>query len=157
MDATRKEKERLRAGTFKGRVCSRFIFFFQRRAVILLLKQKSHFLPVIIPCSGGKLALSLLSNTAFSLGVTVISNFEERQLGLQWTNAAEPLSIEDPLNMGAVYGMLICDIVLYMLIAWCVTVFSIQSLCVLKYEFSLPICFGYACIYAWQELLQHNA
>ena len=64
------------------------------------------------------MALSLLSNTAFGLGVTVISNWEERQLGLQWSNAGEALSIVDPLNMGAVYGMLICDIVLYMLIAW---------------------------------------
>ena len=72
----------------------------------------------VCPFSGGKLALSLLSNTAFGLGVTVISNWEERQLGLQWSNAGEELSIEDPLNMGAVYGMLICDIVLYMLIAW---------------------------------------
>ena len=68
--------------------------------------------------SGGKLALSLLSNTAFGLGVTVISNWEERQLGLQWSNAGEALSIVDPLNMGAVYEMLICDIVLYMIIAW---------------------------------------
>ena len=50
--------------------------------------------------------------------MTVISNWEERQLGLQWSNAGEALSIVDPLNMGAVYGMLICDIVLYMIIAW---------------------------------------
>ena len=64
------------------------------------------------------MALALLSNTAFGLGVIVISDLEERQLGLQWDNVADPLSIEDPLNMGAVFGMMICDIVLYMLIAW---------------------------------------
>ena len=68
--------------------------------------------------SGGKLTLALLSNTAFGLGVTVISDWEERQLGLQWNNVADPLSIDDPLNMGAVFGMMICDIILYMLIAW---------------------------------------
>lgn len=69
-------------------------------------------------CSGGKLALSLLSNTAFALGVTVISNWEEKQLGLQWNNLGEPLSIDEQLNMGAVIAMMICDIILYMLIAW---------------------------------------
>ena len=74
----------------------------------------------LIYTSGAKLTLSLLSNTAFGLGVTVISNWEEKQLGLQWSNAGEPLSIDDPLNMGAVFAMMICDIILYMLIAWCV-------------------------------------
>ena len=69
-------------------------------------------------CSGAKLTLSLLSNTAFGLGVTVISNWEEKQLGLQWSNAGEPLSLEEPLNMGAIFAMMICDIILYMLIAW---------------------------------------
>ena len=71
-----------------------------------------------IYCSGTKVALSLLSNTAFGLGVSVISNLEEKQLGLQWSNVGEPLSIDDPLNMGAIFAMMICDIILYMLIAW---------------------------------------
>ena len=68
--------------------------------------------------SGGKLALSLLSNTAFGQGATVISHWEESRLGLQWTNIAKPLSIIEPLNMGAIFGMMICDIVLYLLLAW---------------------------------------
>ena len=48
----------------------------------------------------------------------MISDWEQKELGLQWNNAAEPMSIEDPLNMGAIFGMMICDIILYMLIAW---------------------------------------
>jgi ATP-binding cassette subfamily A (ABC1) protein 3 len=66
----------------------------------------------------GKLALALFSNTAFDLGLRVISILEQSQLGLQWDNVSQPLSIENPLNMGAVFGMLICDIFLYMIIAW---------------------------------------
>ena len=72
--------------------------------------------------SNGKLALALFSNTAFDLGLRVISILEQSQLGLQWDNVSEPLSIDNPLNMGAVFGMLICDILLYMIIAWSVYV-----------------------------------
>ena len=68
--------------------------------------------------SNGKLALALFSNTAFDLGLRVISILEQSQLGLQWDNVSEPLSIDNPLNMGAVFGMLIFDILLYMIIAW---------------------------------------
>ena len=64
------------------------------------------------------MALSLLSNTAFGQGATIISHWEESRLGLQWDNVAKPLSIEEPLNMGAIFGMMICDIVLYLLLAW---------------------------------------
>ena len=64
------------------------------------------------------MVLALLSNTAFGLGVIVISDLEGQQLGLQWDNIDRPLSIEEPLNMGAIFGMMICDIILYMLIAW---------------------------------------
>ena len=71
----------------------------------------------VVP-SNGKLTLALLSNTAFSMGVTLISNLEQQELGLQWDNIGEPLSIEDPVNMGAVFGMMICDILLYLIIAW---------------------------------------
>ncbi|CAI8011248.1 ATP-binding cassette sub-family A member 3 [Geodia barretti] len=66
----------------------------------------------------GKLALALFSNTAFDLRLRVISILEQSQLGLQWDNVSEPLSIDNPLNMGAVFGMLIFDILLYMIIAW---------------------------------------
>ena len=48
----------------------------------------------------------------------MISDWEERQVGLQWNNLAEPLTIEEPLSVGTVFGMMIFDIVFYMLIAW---------------------------------------
>ena len=92
----------------------RFVNIYRAFGAVFLV----HVLHSSISCSGGKLALSLFSNTAFGLGVFVISDLEERQLGLQWNNVADPLTIDEPLNMGAVFGMMICDIILYMLIAW---------------------------------------
>ncbi|CAI8011245.1 ATP-binding cassette sub-family A member 3, partial [Geodia barretti] len=90
-----------------------FILFFISFVPMLFIP----FFTAKIPY-GGKLALSLLSNTAFGQGAMVISHWEESRLGLQWDNVAKPLSIEEPLNMGAIFGMMICDIVLYLLLAW---------------------------------------
>jgi len=61
---------------------------------------------------------SLLSNTALGFGVEVIARLEQRNSGLRWDNVADPIAADDPFNMGWVFGMLIIDSFLYMLVAW---------------------------------------
>ena len=48
----------------------------------------------------------------------MLSQLELRQEGLRWGNAASPLSAEDNFNMVWVYGMLLLDSILYMVVAW---------------------------------------
>jgi len=67
---------------------------------------------------GAKLGVCFLSNTCVGLGVEVLSRLELRQEGLTWSNAALPLSAEDSFNMVWVYGMLVLDSILYMVVAW---------------------------------------
>lgn len=64
-----------------------------------------------------KLFMSLLSNTAMSLGFNVILRYEGTQEGLQWSNIFQPVSIDDNFHLGHVIIMLIVDAVLYLLIA----------------------------------------
>ena len=52
------------------------------------------------------------------LGMEMISRLEQREEGLQWTNFADPLSVDDHFNVSWVMVMLLVDSVVYMLIAW---------------------------------------
>lgn len=52
------------------------------------------------------------------LGMEVISRLEQREEGLQWTNIAGPLSVNDQFNVCWVMGMLLVDSIVYMLFAW---------------------------------------
>lgn len=69
---------------------------------------------------GEKVLACFLSNTCMGLGVNVLSTLEIRGEGVQWNNAGSALSQDDPFNLGAVYGMLILDSIIYMTIAWSV-------------------------------------
>ena len=60
------------------------------------------------------------------LGINVISTLEIREEGVTFSNAGEPVSLDDSFNMGIVFGMLILDSIIYMLIAWSVTRSTIQ-------------------------------
>ena len=68
--------------------------------------------------SGAKVGSCVLSNTCLGLGVEVLSRLEQRLEGLQWNNVASPLSADDDFNMAWVFGMLLIDSVVYMIIAW---------------------------------------
>ncbi len=70
------------------------------------------------PPRGGKVVSCFLSNTCLGLAIDVLSRLESRQEGLLWTNAGEPLSLDDQFNMVIVYVMLIIDSILYFVIAW---------------------------------------
>ena len=60
----------------------------------------------------------MLSNICLGLGVEIISRLELRLEGLQWNNVATPLSADDDLNMAWVFGMLLIDSVVYLLLSW---------------------------------------
>ena len=68
--------------------------------------------------SGAKMGMCVLSNTCASLGLEVITRLEQRLEGLQWSNAATPLTADDPFHMGWVFFWLLLEIVVYMVIAW---------------------------------------
>ena len=68
--------------------------------------------------SGEKVASCIFSNTCLGLGVTVIARLEIREEGLQWDNAADPLSLDDDFHMLYVFVMLILDAIVYYVIAW---------------------------------------
>ena len=68
--------------------------------------------------SGAKIVACFLSNTCVGLGVNVISTLEIRKEGAILSNVGQPVSLDDSFNMGIVFGMLILDSVIYMLIAW---------------------------------------
>ena len=54
------------------------------------------------------------------LGTNVLSTLEIRGEGVQWSNVGRAVSEDDSFNLAAVYGMLILDSIIYMLIAWSV-------------------------------------
>ena len=69
-------------------------------------------------CSGAKMGMCVLSNTCASLGLEVITRLEQRLEGLQWSNVATRLTVDDPFNVGWVFFWLLLEIVVYMVIAW---------------------------------------
>ena len=64
------------------------------------------------------MGMCVLSNTCASLGLEVITLLEQRLEGLQWSNIATPLTVDDPFNVGWVCFWLLLEIVVYMVIAW---------------------------------------
>ena len=48
----------------------------------------------------------------------MIARLEIREEGLQWDNAADPLSLDDDFHMLYVFVMLILDAIVYYVIAW---------------------------------------
>ena len=60
----------------------------------------------------------MLSNTCLGLGVEAISRLEQRQEGLLWTNIGDPISADDSFTVAWVFGMLVIDSILYMIVAW---------------------------------------
>ncbi len=65
-----------------------------------------------------KVGSCVLSNTCMGLGVQVLSILELRGTGVTWTNFALPISNDDSFSFIYVFGMLLLDTVVYMLLAW---------------------------------------
>ena len=68
--------------------------------------------------SSSKTGASLLHNTCFGIGVQLLSRFESQEIGLQWSNIRDSPSVDDVFTMSTVFGMFICDTVLYLLVTW---------------------------------------
>ena len=64
------------------------------------------------------MGMCVLSNACMALGVEVISRLELRLEGLQWSNAATPVSADDQFSIAWVFLMLLIETVVYMLFAW---------------------------------------
>ncbi|XP_030830907.1 ATP-binding cassette transporter subfamily A isoform X1 [Strongylocentrotus purpuratus] len=65
-----------------------------------------------------KTAVCLLSNTCMGEGVLVLARYELKGEGAQFSNIGESPSEGSTFSMGSVFGMLILDTVLYLLITW---------------------------------------
>ncbi|KAH8273382.1 hypothetical protein KR018_002047 [Drosophila ironensis] len=68
------------------------------------------------PSYSAKLGWSLLCNTAMSFGVGLILDFEGNGEGLQWGNFFSPVSVDEPLTVGATMMMMLLSSVICMLI-----------------------------------------
>lgn len=52
------------------------------------------------------------------LALDVITQLEQREVGLQWSNVADPLSSTQSFNVAWAMGFLLIDTILYMVLAW---------------------------------------
>ena len=67
---------------------------------------------------GIKEGLSILSTTAMAIGANVISSLEGQGIGVQWSNIANVVSVDDAMTFGTVWGLLFWDAILYALLTW---------------------------------------
>ena len=67
---------------------------------------------------GIKEGLSILSTTAMAIGANVISSLEGQGIGVQWSNIASVVSVDDAMTFGTVWGLLFWDAVFYALLTW---------------------------------------
>ncbi|XP_022107295.1 ATP-binding cassette sub-family A member 3-like isoform X2 [Acanthaster planci] len=88
-----------------------FVFWFANYLPLMFIQYDSSTVQV-------KTASCLLSNVAFGFGVTVMTLFEGKNVGLQWSNIRTSPSLDDPFTMGTVFMMFIVDTVIYFLITW---------------------------------------
>ena len=61
-----------------------------------------------------KIALGLLSPCAFSLGTSIIVLAEQKHAGITWGNAFNPAASNVNVSLGALGGMLVIDLLLYL-------------------------------------------
>ena len=64
-----------------------------------------------------KLIVALSSPVAMSLGCSVISSWESRAIGVQWSNLRDPVSASAKLSMFDIFMMLLLDSLLYFIFA----------------------------------------
>uniref|UniRef100_A0A8C2MJ39 ATP-binding cassette, sub-family A member 14 n=2 Tax=Cricetulus griseus TaxID=10029 RepID=A0A8C2MJ39_CRIGR len=86
-----------------------FLTFFPYLIVVSMYSQISF---------GGKLALSLITNTALAFGADLICKMEMKGHGAQWYNFATKISVDDDLTLAHIIGMFLFSAFLYGLVAW---------------------------------------
>ncbi|XP_075828185.1 phospholipid-transporting ATPase ABCA3-like [Microtus pennsylvanicus] len=67
---------------------------------------------------GGKLALSLITNTALAFGADLICKMEMKGHGAQWYNIATKINADDDLTLAHIIGMFLFTAFLYGIVAW---------------------------------------
>ncbi len=69
-------------------------------------------------CSAAKSGICLLVNSCLGIGAKSFSSYEERGVGVQWSNLAESPSADDDFSLAQVFLMFIVEIIIYGLFAW---------------------------------------
>ncbi|XP_006985786.1 phospholipid-transporting ATPase ABCA3-like isoform X1 [Peromyscus maniculatus bairdii] len=86
-----------------------FLTFFPYLIILPIYEQTS---------LGGKLALSLITNTALAFGADIICKMEMKGDGAQWYNFATKIKADDDLTLAHIIGMFLLSAFLYGLVAW---------------------------------------
>eukprot|EP00043_Microstomoeca_roanoka_P008399 m.80908 g.80908 ORF g.80908 m.80908 type:complete len:1735 (+) comp14227_c0_seq1:159-5363(+) len=65
-----------------------------------------------------KQSACFVSTTAMAIGAQLISEYEGRGEGVQWSNLTQAVSADDPFTFGTIIGMLLFDAIIYGLLTW---------------------------------------
>lgn len=68
--------------------------------------------------SAAKSGVCLLVNSCLGIGAKSFSLYEERGVGVQWSNIADSPSPDDDFSLAQVFLMFIVEIIIYGLFAW---------------------------------------
>ncbi|CAB4007510.1 ATP-binding cassette sub-family A member 3-like [Paramuricea clavata] len=68
--------------------------------------------------SASKSGICLLVNSCLGIGAKSFSSYEERGVGVQWSNIADSPSPDDDFSLAQVFLMFIVEIIIYGLFAW---------------------------------------
>eukprot|EP01135_Chromosphaera_perkinsii_P008561 Nk52_evm3s1401 gene=Nk52_evmTU3s1401 len=68
--------------------------------------------------AGTKTGVCMFSTSCFGIGAKVLSIWEERGIGIKWSNLSDNPDARENYSMGQVFGMLLFDTVLYILLTW---------------------------------------
>ena len=68
--------------------------------------------------SSTKSGICLLVNSCLGIGAKSFSVYEERGVGVQWSNIASSPSADDDFSLAQVFAMFIVEIIVYGFITW---------------------------------------
>lgn len=68
--------------------------------------------------SGVKVLVCLFVNSCLGVGAKSFSVFEQRGVGVQWSNIGKSPSADDDFSLGQVFLMFIVEIIIYGFFAW---------------------------------------
>ena len=72
----------------------------------------------LVSYRGVAVGLCLFSNTCFGFAMNFLGSHEGTGEGVNWVNAVEPISSQNQLHLGFVFGMMLLDIVVFFVFAW---------------------------------------
>lgn len=93
----------------------RILAAFESNAWFLDWNKQLHF---VSSYSSAKYGICLLVNSCLGIGAKSFSSFEERGVGVQWSNIVDSPSADDDFSLAQVFLMFIVEIIMYGLFAW---------------------------------------